>query len=83
MVKNFIYLYVFISFDRNLMEFDGVLTGISHSFCNFRVISGNSINSGNSVKISVKFPRNSGFLEIKFISIRFPTVRIPEVQNSA
>ena len=49
------------------MEFDGVLTGIPSSFCNFRVISSNSVNSGNSV-IPLKFPLNSGFLEAQFIS---------------
>ena len=52
-----LYLYIFISFDRNLTEFDGVLTGISGSICNFWVISGNSVNSGNSV-ILLKFPLN-------------------------
>ena len=55
--KMSLHLYIFISFDRNLTEFDGVLTGISGSFCNFRVISGNSVNSGNSV-IPLKFTLN-------------------------
>ena len=39
------------------MEFDRVLTSIFGSFRNFWVISGNSVNRGNSV-IPLKFPLN-------------------------
>ena len=65
-----------------MTEFDGVLTGISGSFCNFRVISGNSVNSGNSV-IPLKFPLNfrviPGFRKYNLFPLDF---RQSEFRNS-
>ena len=54
-----------------MTEFVGFLTGISGSFCNFRVISGNSVNSPQPLGLYILSTKLNN--SVNCISLKAPT----------